>query len=131
VLLDWGRPVEGHLSLRLGNGGLRTALLFTGAEAVDPLADGPGAAPDAAVIVVPDRRGWTDVVPRRFRYVAVLGATPVVEAWVDPPLPWETVREPAGGRRAGLFGIAPPPLRTPVEDEVWRQLKGLARGRER
>ena len=74
-------------------------------------------------------------VGRAITTIEAIGSHPVgakvVEAWVDPPVPWEAVREPAGGRRAGLFGIAPPPLRTPVEDEVWRQLKGLARGRER
>ena len=144
VLLDWGRPVSGHLSLRLHTKeDLRTALLFAGLEPVDPLdglADGEvagaptdheGAVPDAAVIVIPGRRGWTDAVARRFRYAAVLGATPVVEAWADPPAEWEEVREPLDGRREGVFGIEPPPLRTPVEDEVWRQLKGLARGRGR
>jgi hypothetical protein len=140
VLLDWGRPVSGHLSIRLlTHDGLRTALLFTGTEPVDPLGgigdgalgDHDGAVPDAAVIVIPGRRGWTDAVARRFRYVAVLGATPVVEAWVDPPAEWEEVREPLDGRREGVFGIAPPPLRTPVEDEVWRQLEGLAGRRDR
>ena len=174
VLLDWGRPVAGHLSLRFDSTeGQRTALLFTGALPVDPLDGAPdgapdgggdgrataedrgadtdrgepgadrgepgadrgepaadGGAPDAAVIVISGRRGWTDTVARRFRYVAVLGVTPVAETWVDAPAAWESVREPADGRRQGLLGIAPPPLRTPVEDEVWRQLKGLARGRK-
>ena len=177
VLLDWGRPVSGHLSVRLLNrDGLRTALLFTGTEPVDPLGgvsidsagtaaggdagngtartgapaedrdghgheldgdgtgapgDRAGAGSDAAVIVIPGRRGWTDAVARRFRYAAVLGTTPVVEAWVDPPADWEEVAEPLDGRREGVFGIAPPPLRTPVEDEVWRQLESLARRRDR
>ncbi len=25
----------------------------------------------------------------------------------------------------GVLGIVPPPLRTPVEDEVWRELEGV------
>ena len=32
-----------------------------------------------------------------------------------------------GGPPRGVLGIVPPPLRTPVEDEVWRQLQGVPR----
>jgi hypothetical protein len=88
-----------------------------------------GLAAGASVLTVPGRRNWADAVPRRFRYVAVVGMPEVNGAWA-----FEVAEAAAAGlpappepRVAGVFGLAPPPLRSPVEDEVWRQLQRLAR----
>lgn len=130
--IDFGEPVEGRLSLRfVGEQGLRTSLLFFGEESsrFPPLepAESGGAGhgpPQAAAIVIPGRPGWSDAVARRFRYVGVIGEAELLEAWIDPPAPWEEPVPTALCRRCeGLLGIEPPPLRTPVQDEVGRQLE--------
>jgi len=143
LLFDWGGEVYGYLTLQIrGRGARPAALLFTGADPVDPLAGrrnpGGGAAPPvelgsgAPVVVVPGQRTWTDTVPRRFRYTAVVALRGLEKAWVTPVVEGEGTREagrlpspPAAGV-PGVFGVAPPPLRTPVEDEVWRELQRLA-----
>lgn len=142
VLLDFGRPVTGRLELRLAAvPRQRSALLFFGLDPVNPIAGTPagrwngGAGPrrpDGAVILLQGRRDWVDARVRRFRYAAVLGARPVVAAWVAPPSPAEPAPERAAasedGRPRGLLGIEPPPLRAPIEDEVRRQLERLPGG---
>lgn len=136
--IDFGAPVSGRLNLRLAEGpGLRTALLFFDDAArrfppLDPFSaaaaggdpDGEHGPPQASAIVIPGRPGWSDAAARRFRYVAVVGEVELIEAWIDPPAPWEEPLPAARCRRCeGLFGIEPPPLRTPVQDEVGRQLE--------
>ncbi|HET9209955.1 MAG TPA: hypothetical protein VFR03_06135, partial [Thermoanaerobaculia bacterium] len=65
ILYDWGRAVEGYLTLQLPPAkDLGMALLFTGETPPDPLA----ARPTAAVLVMPGKPGWLDARPRRFRY---------------------------------------------------------------
>ena len=126
VLYDWGREVTGYLSLALApkadGAELDKALLFTGDAPPDPLrCDLAG-----SILVTPGRHGWQDVRPRRFRYALILGlerpaslaVLPVAETMVIPALPARNER--------GLLGIVPPPLRTPVEDEVWGKLQRLA-----
>jgi hypothetical protein len=122
VLYDWGRPVEGYLTLAVPavEPG-QHALLFTGDVPPDPLR----ARPDASVLIQSGgRRDWMDAVPRRFRYALLVGLDRPATAAVLP-LPPGTVRPPA---RVGtrVFGIEGPPLRTPVEDEVWSKLQRLA-----
>lgn len=150
LLLDWGREVYGYLSLRTRLPAPRpAALLFTGLRPLDPLAGlvaGGGGPPaealdglpvGAPVIAVPGRRNWTDTVPRRFRYAAVVGLRRLDAAWMEPV----TIGEPeaalpqppvATALGEGVFGVEPPPLRSPVEDEVRRELERLANlaGRE-
>lgn len=139
--IDFGAPVAGRLNLRLAEDpGLRTALLFfdDAPRRFPPLepfpaasADDPGGAhgpPQASAIVIPGRPGWSDVAARRFRYVAVIGEVELLEAWIDPPAPWEEPLPPAACAPCeGLLGIEPPPLRTPVQDEVGRQLERFTR----
>ena len=126
VLYDWGRPVEGFLTFDvrpLETQG--TALLFTGEAPPDPLK----ARPTAAVLIQPGRRDWLDARPRRFRYALLVGLGARAAAAVLPararPAP-----KPLDGE---VFGIQGPPLRTPVEDEVWSKLQrlpGVARRKE-
>ena len=72
-------------------------------------------------------------MPRRFRYVTVISPTKVQAARVFPVAP---------SRARHLLGELPPQtgafgmelaLRTPVEDEIWRDFERLAHlgGRER
>lgn len=141
VLLDFGEEVSGRLSLRFRRAvGGKQALLFVGMLPYDPLVPAPlqtadgGAAgddgrsrePDAPVLAPPGRRGWSDAEARRFRYATVVGVPPVAEAWVDPAAADEAIRLPSEGASGrGLLGLTPPPLRTPVEDEVGRELQSL------
>jgi hypothetical protein len=130
LLYDWGRPVEGYLRLEVPPAKeLGTALLFvgdggaTGDRPPDPLAGHP-----AAVLILPGERDWMDSLPRRFRYALLVGLAQPAVATALPvalPVPGGAVRSPrpSAGR---VFGIAGPPLRTPVEDEVWGKLQRLA-----
>ena len=123
VLYDWGREMTGYLSLELTPvGELDKAILFTGDSPPDPLRSDPV----GSILIVPGRHSWLDARPRRFRYALILGLErpaslailPVSpETWV-PPLPAQDER--------GVLGIVPPPLRTPVEDEVWGKLQRLS-----
>ncbi len=122
LLYDWGRPVEGHLTLAVPpareNG---MALLFLGDDLPpDPLA----ARPTAAVLIQAGQRDWMDALPRRFRYALLVGlAKPAVAAVLPVPAGAVSSPRPADPR---VFGIQGPPLRTPVEDEVWGKLQGHA-----
>ncbi len=118
VLYDWGREVEGRLTLDLRpakEAGM--ALLFTGSAAPDPLA----AKPAGSVLILPGRHDWLDARPRRFRYALLVGlARPSAAAVL--PAPARPIRQ----EEMRVFGLAGPPLRTPVEDEVWSKLQRLA-----
>jgi hypothetical protein len=120
VLYDWGRPVEGILTFGVPAAAEQgTALLFTGDEPPDPLR----ARPTAAVLIQPGRRDWIDALPRRFRYALLVGLErPAVAAVL--PVPAGAVRPPQPVPDE-VFGISGPPLRTPVEDEVWSKLQRL------
>jgi hypothetical protein len=125
VLFDWGRVVEGRLALDLPlSRELGTALLFIGAEPPDPRRGRPA----GSILILPGRHDWLDSRPRRFRYVALVGLTRPASAAVLPA-PARPFREP----EMTVFGIPGPPLRTPVEDEVWSKLQrftGVARREE-
>lgn len=121
ALFDWGREVAGHLVLQIpAEDGLRTALLYTGVEIPDPLRDRPA----GAVLAMAGRRSWMDVRPRRFRYALVIGDRPLAARvlQVDPARVAIAEGQP---RIEGVFGIEPPPLRTPVQDDIWRGLQSV------
>jgi hypothetical protein len=124
VLWDWGRPVSGYLSLSMPPGeSLGLGLIFTGDTPPEPLRDRPS----GSILVVPGQREWTDARPRRFRYVLVVGMERPLTASalpVDPKKAGDLLAR--DGVEKGVFGIDPPPLRTPVEDEVWRKLQSAA-----
>lgn len=132
-VFDFGREVAGYLSLDLPPGETPgVGLLFTGLERPDPIRQ----APTAAVLVPPGSPGWADARPRRFRYVAVLGLKRPVTAQVrlvNAARAASLLPAPDQGEEEGVLGLDPPPLRTPVEDEVWREFKrvpGVAGGEE-
>jgi len=121
VLYDWGRTVEGYLTLQVpADKEAGIALLFTAEDRPpDPL----GARPADSVLILPCSREWLDARPRRFRYAMLVGLVrPAVAAVL--PAPAEPVRVRAAETR--VFGVAGPPLRTPVEDEVWSKLQRFA-----
>jgi hypothetical protein len=123
---DWGRTVTGYLRLehRVGQE-VGVALLFTG-ETVPDTRQGRS---ETAVLMMPGRRSWLDARPRRFRHAVVLGGEAVTGARVVPLLPGTEGlpgTEIGGAAPEGAFGLDPPPLRTPVEDEVRRELQGVA-----
>jgi hypothetical protein len=152
LLLDFGRPVYGYLGLgSVWRTPRRAGLLFTGERPFDPLTEALGGPFAAAgrhpagifeggemVLTLPGRKAWADTVPRRFRYAAVVGMRGLQDAWVEPvtlgeqearALPEPRSAEAAGtggSAEDGLWGIEPPPLRAPVEYEVWRELQRLA-----
>jgi hypothetical protein len=132
VLFDWGSERAGYLELELPRrrpsdepAALELALLWTGMAPPDMNRDRP----TGAVLPVPESRVWLDPVPRRLRYALVAGIAPGQEGEevtariypVDPASVPAAVPPPGG-----VFGIAAPPLRAPVEDEVRRKLQGLA-----
>src|SRR6185503_8166400 len=115
VLYNWGREVGGRLTLDLRPADRRgSALRFTGAVRPDPLR----AKPAGSVLILPGRHDWLDARPRRFRYVLLVGLVRQATAAVLPgparPVRAEVMR---------VFGLTGPPLRTPVEDEVWSKLQ--------
>jgi hypothetical protein len=116
-LVDFGKPVEGFLELRYaGEGG---ALLFISEGLRPPLPQ--ESRPAAVVVRVPGSDVWHDAVGRRVRYVLSVGESRLVGARLiagaaTQPLP-----------SAGLMGIQPPPLRSPVEDKLRREFEGFSR----
>ncbi|HEX4960947.1 MAG TPA: hypothetical protein VF173_08925 [Thermoanaerobaculia bacterium] len=125
VLYDWGREVAGYLSLEVPPGKeLGMALLYTGGEGgapPDPLRSDPA----GSILILPGRHQWLDARPRRFRYAVILGLDRPAELAVLP-VPPAFVPPPPVRQEKGVLGIVPPPLRTPVEDEVWGKLQRLA-----
>ena len=126
TIFDFGREVTGYLHLEIPPvSEQRAGLLFTASRGVpDPLSERPS----GAVITIPDRHGWEDACLRRFRYVMVVGLSPR-GARVQPVASGDpgqiAALLPREVRTPGVLGIEPPPLRTPVENEVWRKLQGV------
>ncbi|HVR98385.1 MAG TPA: hypothetical protein VMW27_17350 [Thermoanaerobaculia bacterium] len=129
VVYDWGREVTGYLSIELTPSpkDLQVGLLFVGDSPPEPWRDRSA----GVVLLMPDQTDWTAAQPRRFRYAMVVGVEEPLAVEVhplDPRLDAKRVAAllPDGKPEKGVFGVAPPPLRTPVEDEVWRKLQGFA-----
>ena len=121
ALFDWGREVVGYPTIELAAAAeMRVGLLFTGDTPPDPWQDRPV----ASVLVPAGQRMWMAARPGRFRYALVMGIADPFEAGVQPVdaavLP--RLLPAAHSWEKGVFGIVPPPLRTPVEDKVWGKL---------
>ena len=130
-LFDWGREVAGYLMVEVRpEPELQVGLLFTGDAPPDPYRDRPA----GAVLLMPRERVWRAARPGRFRYALVVGLAQPRSASVRPVdaavLPRLMARTHP---LEGVFGISPPPLRTPVEDKVWGKLEsvpGVAGGKK-
>lgn len=123
TLVDFGQEVSGVLRLEMPPAAdLGVALLYFGSGAVPDMF---AARPDGAVLVVPGKISWEDAHARRFRYALLVGLGRPVSVRLLPGKPSSTdVEKRENG--SGVFGVRPPPSRTPVEDEVWRKLQRVA-----
>jgi hypothetical protein len=124
----------------------RTALLWTGDVRPEPA--GGGLRPSGVVVVMASGHQWLDARLRRFRYALVIGLERPLAARVYAVEPREAAQDglevvegtagtPAAGTAGaaggagppppghGVFGLPPPRLRSPVEDEVRRKLQRL------
>jgi hypothetical protein len=131
VIFDFGREVTGYLRVgRPPDAPLQgpTVSLFAVADRpVRPLTPGSGALP---LVTLPGTPAWTDVVPRRFRYAAVVGLEGPLEASVLPVSPHALAALPGSitteAADPGLLGLARTPRRLPAEDAVRRRLQKAA-----
>ncbi len=117
TLFEWPRVVSGVLRLRLVPKPGASALLFLSADPPDVRSHR-----GVRVLVTADAdREWTDVTPQRFRYALVAGLSGVRFAEVlSQEAPVVSTSPPVG-----VFGLRPPPLRSPVEDEIRYRLGDL------
>lgn len=122
VLFEWDREVAGYLVLTQRRAADRKALLFVG-DTVPTPDDTP---PTTSVVFVPSKKFWQDAVVRRFRFALVVGLDSPVGASIHPVAEALVPSLLAVPGPTGVFGLDPPMLRTPVEDEVWRHVEGFA-----
>ncbi len=122
-LFDWGREVTGYMSIQTPPAfELQAGLLFTGDKPPDPLKDRPV----GSVLLLPREQIWRAARPGRFRYALVVGLVGPSGAAMQPVDPAFLARRlPKPHPPEGVFGITPPPLRTPVEDKVWGVLESV------
>ena len=127
VTFDFGRPQNGYLSFFFRQRGPATGLVYLGITPPDPRTERPA----VVLLKLPGLATWTQAVPRRFRYVTIVSPNRVSGAKVYrvDPLRARRLLAPAPAESAAL-GL-PMPLRTAVEDEIWRQVESLASGRAR
>ena len=126
VTFDWGREVTGYVGLFFATRQWPKALLYYGCDTA-----GRESAPDDRALGARGRLLWTSAVPRRFRCVTVVAPDGVRGAFalpVDASLAAPLLGAPGAAQEPleGVFGLDdPPPLVTPVEDEIRRELEGL------
>ena len=123
ITLDWGEEIHGYVSLGLADGVGVEGRLWASREEIDPSVEPPS----TVVLGVPGRTWWTDVEPRRFRYVYVLGVEALTLAEAYPVSATAAARLPSGPvTPPGVWGLTPPRLAASVEHEVRSGLEGVA-----
>jgi len=123
VTFDWGREVVGYPNVVFGRKWEGRGMVFAGLEPPDPQVDRPV----TYLLKPPGRKSWSDSRPRTFRYLTVIATQEMVGARVLPLVP--ELAASAMARAAappGVFGIEPPGLRPPIEDEIRSELESLA-----
>jgi len=130
VEIDFGEVRTGYLQLAFRDSALAPELPSLLFFSTGPL-EAPPLPADLTTRPIPGRNLFQDAIPRRFRYVAVAGMPGLFQAHVLPIRPEAydglAPREGDVRERHGVFGIdPPPPLRSPVENEVWRELERTA-----
>jgi len=121
LLYDWGEEVFGFLRLRFARAE-PSALLYFGAEPPDPRQH-PA---DALVVGLSGDKLWRSATPLRLRYLLIGGDAELRGVEILPFGPEYAAAYPPPWPPAGLLGLTPPQLRTPVEDEIRRELQGFA-----
>ena len=123
VTFDWGRTVTGYLALEYPIEESPVALIYVGEEVPDLSV----ARPAAFLAGLEGGWLWSDALPQRFRYATVLVRDGTVTgAMVFPTNPRRSADLiPTEPGRNGVFGLRSETLRTPLEDEIWRELHGL------
>ncbi len=128
-LFDWGREVTGYLSLDVrASPQMQVGLLYASSNAPpDPQRD-----PATVVLVLPGKRGWTSALPGRFRYVLIVGIERPQAARVqpltsdaDPEIFPSWLPDRGTPDAPGVFGVEPPELRTPIENEIWGEFESV------
>ncbi len=123
VRFDWAPGTLGRLALEVvPQEAMQIAVLR-----VQPDGERPDSRSCSAisVILMPNQREWLDPQVRRIQAVEIVGTIGIESARVLPP---DGPEDPVAGPAippTGLLGLPVPPLRTPVEDEVGRQLERL------
>lgn len=125
AIYDFGREVEGYLELRVvvdrgtDPASVPPALLFF--DEHDP--EHFDRRPDAVLRLLDAEGLWRDTLPRRFRYLAVIGAPDLLDLSVEPVDAEAAERlRPATAPAGGVFGLPPAKDYTPVEEAVWDRL---------
>lgn len=124
IILEFGRPVTGYLTLELAPGAGRFAKLYPLAGEAPAAPDehgagqGPARIPEAIPVVTGRQaRRWQDTQPRTFRRVRIQGFKRIRGALLTP-VP-EGYPLPAPGQEgSGVFGVEGPPVASPVDRSV-------------
>lgn len=124
VTFDFGAPVLGFLAIHLPDGEPPLGLVFISTEFPIPTGERPA---DAFLLAMPGTGVWAATTPRFLRYVTVQATGPVSGAtvFVSDPEP-SLALMPREGSETGVFGLEMGPLRTPLENELRRELQRLA-----
>lgn len=121
IQLEWESELEGYLEIRfLDREGGEGMVFLAGGDALPD----PRLPATALIARAPGQAVWRDAVARRFRRALVAVKGRPIAAVV-----WRAAMDPAADRpgpRAGILGVEPPPLRSPVEDKIRRELEGFA-----
>lgn len=87
--------------------------------------------PDVVALPMPGGPVWRDLHPRRFRYVAVIGAPAGASLHAEAASPAEaSAWVPPLLDHKGVFGLTPATGYTPVEEMVWDRLGGVTQAKE-
>lgn len=121
VIFDLGRLVEGYLNVVFTERHGVRGLVYTGTDRPT----GPDSSDPVTWFSSPPGRGsWTDVQPRRFRFVSVLALDEIVGLRVFETAPgWVEARGAGEVRSRRAFFFDPPPSTATVEDEFWGELE--------
>ena len=122
VTFDFGHIVTAFLSLGLSEDKELHALLYTGEERPSNPRQEESA---GYVISVSGSPSWQDSTLRRFRFVTLVGVDQKIRALALEAEVTEVEEAPWQIRRsAGVLGIDPPKLGSPMKNEIWRELEG-------
>jgi hypothetical protein len=116
VEADFGREVTGYLQLSFDRRAPARGLLRFASEA-GFAADGE---PDAIVLSPANRGSWQDALPRRFRYVEVVGIEELSRIALFPVGAAAFARLAPPPPPAPLLGARQFPVRLPLVEQIWR-----------